>query len=821
MSNLLMDPLLNLAKRGGQIFLLTSVMNGFNNPDDLCHLQRMIPDLKLKIFLPGGVRPALHWRNIPPFHVKCYLFEKKDNRHALVVGSSNLTKGGLCQNHEWNYYSNCEVNIPFDTTTIFQQAQATFGTYWQAESSVELSQTFLDWYRPRWNSDSPVSRKKVSTAELRADAPPTSEEVVSPILPRFTQIEVLRKLAECRNLHGWQKAAIIAATGIGKTYLAAFDFQQSGLKNILFVVHRENILATALDRFRKILANPRWGILLDGNSSEIDWTTAKQTGQSVFAMIQTLARAKNLTQFPPDAFEYVVIDEFHHSEADSYRQVIEYFRPKFLLGLTATPERMDGRDVLRHCDYHIAYEIRLLEAIDQGYLIPFHYFAVYDPIDYRQIRWTGQGYDEKELEQSLSDDMRANLIIQNLRRLLPAFGKIKALAFCSSKVHARYMDKKFQDAGLPSACLLGEDLPERRSEVIKQLQNEDDPLAIICSVDVLGEGIDIPEVSHILLLRPTQSFSLFLQQIGRGLRPASGKDFVVIIDFVGNFHNSYVPRLAMAGFSSLDAYRQQTPRDIASLNRRIPTGCYVSINHEVQEIQEQEIAKLLNPRHKSNRREELVQNYHEIRQNLDQSPCLMDFFGNPAAADPKIFIDYFQGWLKTKEQMDDLRPFERQLLGTSGERFLLHLEKELSPTKSYKMVVIHILLQMPIMDNGCWPITEIARHFLRYYLEHPEQRWDYDALARELEPDLFPLKRVIAHLLKNPLSYLSNKSEDFFILDRNEKRFYLKAEILAFWHNLEYRELVQDRVDYGLKRYFYRAKSPTYRAALPIEIIET
>jgi len=616
------------------------------------------------------------------------------------------------------------------------------------------------------------------------------------IEPRPAQRVALELLQE-KRYKGIKKTAVIAATGLGKTYLAAFDFKNSGYQNILFIAHRENILRKARDSFRRVLHDQQFGVILSGSATEHDWNKAISDGASVFGMIQTLSKPPRLQSFPIDFFDYLVIDEFHHGEADSYIKLVEWFKPKLFLGLTATPERMDGRDILKHCDYDVAYEMRLFDAIESGWLVPFQYFAIYDSTDYSDVRWTGWGYDEEELDRLLIDDTRAELVVNNVRKFLPATGKIKALAFCSSKAHAQFMNRKFNELNLPSVCLLGEDSPDVREEAIKRLEDENDSLRVICSVEVFGEGVDIPQVSHVLFLRPTQSFTVFLQQLGRGLRPVPEKDYLVVLYFVGNFRQSYVAYLALQGYHSLQEYIE-TPAKKRS--RRPPSGCYVSPDTDVQRIWDEEINSALE---KANRKYALEHLYWELRENVGYSPNIIDFFANPEAHDPYSFVREFGGWLRAKSHMGDLTSYESTLLDTPGDDFLVHIEKELSSVRSYKMVVLKWLIQSDPEVNQ-WEVEDIAIGFKQYFLDNPEHLHDYAEMARSTDPHEFSLKKVASQLRKMPLNYLSNTEDDYFIFDREKDLFILKPEVVPYWSQQEYRKLVKDRVTFALKRYFYR-----------------
>ncbi len=585
--NLLKRPIEEFLARGGKLSLLTSIMNDFNNPDDLLHIKATHPSLQLKIFYPLENNGAAGFTDAPPpFHLKCFLFTKQDARNSLIIGSSNMTAGGLLNNEEWNFFSNSEVNLPFasnDERSVFQIAQQNYQNYWE-NSSVEPDAEFIAFYRKRFERHNQMSRALQQAI--------TNEEIPSAnglLKPRPSQQEALASLAERRS-NGVKKTAVIAATGLGKTHLAAFDFLQSGFKSILFLVHRANILAKARETFRQVLGDNSFGELLTGDTPSSDRKIMATAAKGVFAMVQTLSQKSLLELFPQKHFDYIVFDEFHHGYAPTYKRVLEYFDSKFFLGLTATPERMDGRDVLELCDYDIAYEMRLFSAIDQKLLTPFQYYAIHDPTDYNQILWTGTGYDEQQLEAALSSDTRAEIIINNLKAYLPAFGsKIRALAFCSNKGHARYMTEAFKRAGLTAECLLGESSEAEREKTISRLQSENDALQIICSVDILGEGIDIPAVSHVLLLRPTESPTVVLQQLGRGLRVVPGKDFLVVLDFVGNFKNSYIiPSIFSGHYFATDEKPLKAPVSFV-----LPSGCSTDVDTRVTRIWEDEIRKKL------------------------------------------------------------------------------------------------------------------------------------------------------------------------------------------------------------------------------------
>lgn len=791
--NLLIDPLSNFASQGGKIKILTSVMNSFNNPDDLCRLLDYIPDIKLKIFYPNPGEKEFDFSIAPPpFHLKCFMFERKHTNNSMIIGSSNFTKGGFSSNYEWNYFSSSEVNTPFMSRAApFSNAVKEFMNYWENES-IDFAEPFISLYRNRWE-ETYTLRGKLRQLEL-------SIQKKHDVEPRPAQVQALKNISDNRK-YGIKRTAVIAATGLGKTHIAAFDFKASNMKNVLYIAHREFILNKSLRVFRDILDNKTFGDIYSGNSAVDLKKIVAIESQSVFSMIQILSRNQNYTKIPYDYFDYIVVDEFHHSQAKSYRDIINWFSPKFLIGLTATPERMDGRDVLEICNNNISYESRLFHAINNQWLAPFQYFAIYDESDYSQIRWTGR-YDDQELDKILIDDTRAELVITNLNRYLPSSGKIKVLAFCSSKNHAHYMNRKFNELGCKSQLVLGDTPPKARDSIVKELQDENSTLQIICSVDVFGEGVDIPYLTHILLLRPTQSFTVFLQQIGRGLREAPGKDFVIILDFVGNFRQSYVARLVFSEYRNVNDLKERVGnlKDIGKI--KPPYGCSVSVDTGVQRIWNSEIEKIIRKTDKKNVLKDL---YLEIKENLgyDRSPRIMDFYVNPVEFDPSVFIKTFGNWLRAKEFFQDISGYEKELLDTTGERFLEHLEKNLNPNKSYKMVVIYYLLRTELNRTN-WSIEEIAEGFKDFYLKNKHYISDYKDLNRVDNPSSYPISKIISHFKSKPLNFLSDKPHKFFHLDKISNSFIIKNDVSVYWKNQEYRKMIKDRNDYVFHSYFNR-----------------
>lgn len=853
-SNLLITELDRFLRKGGQLKAIFSTMGHITHPEHLSHFQKHLPKSELRIFHP----PEIPFDQTPPnFHVKTWLFRHGDGSGAMLIGSSNFTQAGFHRNVEWNYFTPLEINLMQPSETLgatddgeedrqnndelesisnrlkedekkshanqcshFENAIQVFDRIWQNDS-VPLSNDFLRAYQIRFQKhrparmeagDSPSEKFNPDITTIFESVTPWGESsilkqrVKKEITPNAAQKLALEKLVSFRD-QKIDRAAVIAATGIGKTVLSALDFKQSQYRTVLFIAHREKIVMDAMKTFREILNEPNFGQLLGGGH------IPEGSGDSTFAMIQTISRTTHMTGLAPEAFEYIVIDEFHHSEATTYQKILDYFRPKFLLGLTATPERMDGRNVLAYCDYNVACDIRLMDAIQHGWLTPFQYFAIYDETDYEKITWRGSRYDEAQLEAALNQDTRTKIVAKNLKKYLPSFGKIKALAFCSSVSHAIYTAKHLsEDHAIPAMALHGGSSHQEREDTISSLQRESDPLNVICTVDIFNEGVDIPEITHVLLLRPTLSFTLFLQQLGRGLRLSPDKSFLVVLDFIGNFRKVHIAPLALCGCTTIESFvsekkfgriRSRISNLNDALNDLLPAACHLSADIEVKQLWEKDLKQVFLGAMSLAERLKLI--YHDIKADLelDRPLNLLDLLSNAYDIDPGLYLksEPFGSWLKARLYCDkeSCAEEEHQLIDTSGEEFLRYLEAGLNPTRSYKMVVIESLLNL---GGDVWRIEDIATEFLNWFLRNPQYQKDFSLFDHHSPKEMLPISKVISRLKQMPLDKLSNKTSDCFIMDRKANIFSLKSKYRGYWKQPFFREMVEERISYLLRRYF-------------------
>jgi superfamily II DNA or RNA helicase/HKD family nuclease len=548
----LREYLADVVKRGGRVRVITTTYMGATEPravDELCALG-------------AEVKVAFDARTTK-LHAKAWLLERASGLSTAFVGSSNLSHTALFDGLEWNVRLSS-----MDAAHVIDRVRMTFESHWESEH--------FERYDPKVNGDE--LREALQQHNRRSLGETSTISFANlDVRPYPHQQRMLEALVVERERHDRHRNLVVAATGTGKTVVAAFDYRQLRERrgtdlSLLFVAHREEILRQSLGTYRAVLR--------DGSFGEIHGGGRIAGGKHVFAMVQSL-QADRLDQMPADAFDVVVIDEFHHAAAKTYDRLLDHLQPQELLGLTATPERFDGQDVTTWFDHRIAVELRLWEAIDQGFLVPFQYFGVADGTDLSQVTWRRGGYATEELSNLLSnDDLRVGKLLESIERIVHEPSAMRALGFCVSKEHARYMARKFTEAGLVSVALTGDDTPDVRAAALNDLKAG--RLRCLFSVEVLGEGVDVPDADCILLLRPTQSPTVFAQQLGRGLRRADRKSHLTVIDLIGQHRREF--RFEDRLKAIIDTRRGPVLKQVADDFPFLPAGCTVDLDRQSREI---------------------------------------------------------------------------------------------------------------------------------------------------------------------------------------------------------------------------------------------
>ncbi|MFW3439899.1 DEAD/DEAH box helicase [Aliarcobacter butzleri] len=605
------------------------------------------------------------------FHSKSYIFEFKDD-YKILIGSSNITASAFKSNIEWNVKTITKKDDIFLKDVLNE-----FETLWK--SSREVNDEFLTSYSNFLNNQN-KEFKSFNSNQIKTN---------------FMQEKALEKLENLRK-KGENKALIIAATGSGKTYLSAFDVKNFKAKTILFLVHRENILIKAKQSFETILPEINSFGLYTGNKKE-------QDKNYLFSTIQTMS--SNFSDFSQDFFEYIIIDEAHHVTSPSYKKILEYFNPKFLLGLTATSNRMDGNSIYEVFDENIALDIRLNEALEHNLIVPFHYYGISDiqSIDYENIDLTKIDL----LAKLLSVNKRVDFIIDKMDFYSNSGNKRKVLGFCVSKEHCNFMSEEFNKKGINSITLTSEDSISKREESIKRLENENDNLEVIFTVDIFNEGIDIPSINMVLFLRPTNSPIVFVQQLGRGLRKYKNKEFLTVLDFIGNHKKAYLIALALVGNKMIDkeSIKLSIENNFADFKNAFISMDEISKNRILEQINKENFNHL----------KYLKEQYFEVKNILGRIPTLVDFLQFEDVINPLKFIDESKSYIEFLAKAENDKKLKELVLNENFIKAIRFIENELPIKRVYEFVILKYLLNNDFCDEN------IAFKILNKYLDRVDK----------------------------------------------------------------------------------------------------
>ena len=730
----LIDTLKELQDKNIKGRILASQYQNFTEPRALRRLLAF-PNLELKIITSDY-----------NFHAKGYLFhknatEKNDDNYTMIIGSSNLTQSALTVNREWNVRLSSMKN-----GALIKQMQAELDKAWEDATPVteEWIQAYEKIYKEARSQRSIAANKVFNLYKIN---------------PNKMQVAALNNIARLRK-EGKDRALLISATGTGKTFLSAFDVRAFNAKRCLFIVHRGLIARNSLRSFRQIIDSHVTMGLYTSNAKNTD-------ADYLFATVQTLNQEENLHTFAPDAFDYIIVDEAHHAGANTYQKILKYFRPKFLLGMTATPERTDGYDIFKDFNYNIAYEIRLNQALSENMLVPFHYHGV------SEITVDGELLDDYADFNRLVSEERVKHILHYADFYGCDQGRIKGLVFCSKLEEADALCQAFNKHGKRSACMSGATNEGERKKLIDrlELEDKDNPIALdyLFSVDVLNEGVDIPSVNQIIMLRPTASAIIFVQQLGRGLRKSKDKRYLEVIDFIGNYENNYLLPIALYGDRT---YKKEHVRRTMQ-NNFLPGASTVYFEDVIKE----RIFKKLNT---TNLRtlKALRESYTLVKFKLGHAPMMMDFITH-GDKDPYLFVEYKKSYYNFKQHVDHTDT----TLSAVHMKLLEFISLEIANGKRLEeIILLKYLLSLKEVS---------LRHFQDYLLENygvPTTTASIEGAVNVLSMNF--LKEADA-----------KKFGAMALVKLVQGNIVLNEDFAALYENQEFKDYVDDALDYGEQRF--------------------
>lgn len=643
---LLLDSLKELEDKNIPGKIITSTYLNFTEPKALRRLKEF-SNIDLKIFEIE--------KNIG-FHTKGYIFQNP-NYSKIFIGSSNITQSALKSNQEWN------VKIQQASFDEFEQSVTQeFNKLWKV--SINADDEFLISYEEFYNQ---IRLKRTESPQFAL------RREFEPNLMQMTALANFRRLREQNQ----RKAIAIAATGTGKTIMAALDVKTYRPQRVLFIVHREQILQSARKAFAEMIPERASEMgLLTGNINQADKN---------FIFSTNLTMNNYLGKFPKDYFDYIVIDEAHHATSTSWQNVINYFEPRFLLGMTATPERSDSGDIFNFFDNNIAVEVRLRSALEDNLVIPFHYFGISDEtVDLHDVKLS----EIDKIARLLKINRRVDFIIEKMNFYGYDGAKRKSIGFCVTQDHASFMAEEFNKRGITAVALNSNNSIEERKKCVARLEDDNDTLEFIFTVDIFNEGVDIPTINSILMLRPTSSPIVFIQQLGRGLRKTETKEYLTVLDFIGNHNKTFLIAMALCGARAYD--KDSLKKAVASDFSDIP-GC---TNIQLDKISKERILRQIETTN-FNAIKFLKEEYSEFKsQNLNKIPTLVDFVKFDGAPNPLKFINYSYSYTEFVAKVDDFASkYKDLLLDKAFIKLIRQLSNELPLKRPYEFALLEHLLE--------------------------------------------------------------------------------------------------------------------------------
>ena len=737
----ILQTLKELEKKGVPGRILTTDYLMFSEPKALDKLAELT-NIELKMFRADETGEG--------FHTKGYIFREQEI-YRIIVGSSNMTLSALTSNREWNTRL-----VSTEQGEYTQQVIEEYEELWHSTNSVAYND-FIEHYRT--NYEVIKKQRKIARRENV-----TSIEQYQ-LKPNKMQIEFINNLQQLKKDNA-RRALLISATGTGKTYASAFALREEDVKKVLFLVHREQIAKQAVSSYRKVFGSTRTFGLLSGNSKdyEVDY---------LFATMQMMSKQETLIKFKSDEFDTIVIDEVHRAGAESYQRIIQYFQPKFWLGMTASPERMDDFDIYKLFDHNIAYEIRLQQALEENFLCPFHYFGITD------IEIDGEVFDDNAGVRNFANlvcDDRVDYIIQQVEYYGYCGDRVKGLIFCSRKDEAQELSEKFNRRGYRTVFLSGDSSQAKREECIERLtsNSNENALDYIFTVDIFNEGVDIPEINQVVMLRPTESPIVFIQQLGRGLRKSEGKEYVVILDFIGNYMNNFMIPIALSGDRT---YNKDTIRRYVRESARIIPGAS-SVHFD--EISKKRIFQSIDKA--STTKKMLTEKYQALKYRLGRIPTILDFY-EYGEIDPMLFVNYANTYDNFVRMVDK----DYKVFFSEKEEAALEFISSiiLSGKRPHELIILQMLLEQEKIDKNAF-IAHLTQEGNKY------READYVSAISVLSKDFLTQTEKSKYL-----------AVEFFETEEQGKIRFLKR-VASFYQKIKqqpFKQELQNLISYGLKRY--------------------
>lgn len=738
----LLQTLKDLEQKNIQGKILTTNYLMFSEPEALEKLAGL-KNIELKMFVTSPETGG--------FHTKGYIF-REEEIYRIIIGSSNMTLSAITKNREWN-----TKIVSTEQGELTQAVLQEFDELWQDEHAFAF-EDFIDSYRQAYLNEKMIRKQKKQAV---------SEQVVElenyRLKPNKMQVAFVKNVMEMREKQ-IDRALLLSSTGTGKSLASAFMLREMQTKRALFIVHREQIAKQTLKSCKRVFGSSRTYGLLSGNSRELE-------AEFLFATMQMMSKEEILSKYNPKEFDVIILDECHHVGAESYQRIMQYFKPKFWLGMTASPDT-NQYDIYSIFNHQIAYEIRLQQALEEDLLCPFHYFGITD------LEIDGEVFDDDAGVKNFSNlisDARVDYVIEKANYYGFSGDRVKGLIFCSRKDEAKELSKKFNERGLRSEVLTGEDDQERRESVIARLtddEHSENQLDYIFTVDIFNEGVDIPEINQVIMLRPTQSPVVFIQQLGRGLRKYEGKEYVVILDFIGNYMNNFMIPIALSGDRS---YNKDAMRRYIREGARVIPG---SSTIHFDEISKKRIYASIDTA-RTNDMKLLKDSYQSLKYKLGRIPTIGEFKQYGSVDVTKIFekCGSYYHFLKKYE-----KEYQVQLSESEATMIEYFSKKILSYKRIHEMELVRTLIRQ--------------QNRLLRYKELLQEKYCVDMSSQVEESMLRNLRNEF------PKTEERKKYEECVLVEKNADGGYsLSAEFQKKLSNETFRNMILELLDFGIEQW--------------------